>query len=155
MESLRVRDLMSEKLVTIRADQSLATAHDLMGEYHIRHLLVVEDQEGGEELVGILTHRDLAMRALYVTESRPYSEAQDFLMRRKVEEVMTYNPETIDPDTKASDAAEEMLSNKFGCLPVVEGSQLVGILTEADFIKYFLSQQQETSLGNREASLQT
>ncbi|MFW7377744.1 MAG: CBS domain-containing protein [Oligoflexus sp.] len=146
MENLRVRDLMSENLITINADRSLADAYDLLDEFQIRHLLVIDTnlEDGGLELIGLLTHRDLAMRALYLVERRPYSEGQDILRQKTVGEIMTHNPETIDPDAPLLEAADEMLSNKFGCLPVVEGKQLVGILTESDFIKYVVELITET-----------
>ena len=46
--------------------------------------------------------------------------------------------ETADPELPLSDAARVMFENKFGCLPVVEGWRVIGILTESDFVKYFL-----------------
>ena len=44
---------------------------------------------------------------------------------------------TVHPDTPLSLAAELLITNKIGCLPVVENQKLVGILTEADFVKAF------------------
>jgi CBS domain-containing protein len=52
--------------------------------------------------------------------------------------MMTREVATADPDTDAYEAAATIFENKFGCLPVVEGSRLVGILTEADFVRRFL-----------------
>ena len=47
---------------------------------------------------------------------------------------MTNEVLTTTPDTPLADAARQMLERKIGCLPVLEDSQLVGILTEADFV---------------------
>ena len=46
---------------------------------------------------------------------------------------------SISPDSPLSDAANLMLSNKVGCLPVVDGERLVGLISEADFVKQFAS----------------
>ena len=53
---------------------------------------------------------------------------------------MTTEPETVEPKLALVDAARLLLENKFGCLPVVEGIHLVGILTEADFVKHMASE---------------
>jgi len=52
---------------------------------------------------------------------------------------MTTGVETIEADADIEEAAQVMLENKMGCLPVVEGGRLTGILTEADFVKYVAS----------------
>jgi CBS domain-containing protein len=52
-----------------------------------------------------------------------------------VREVMVPNPVTVTPDTSSLDAIEIMRSNRVGCLPVVEGDQLVGIVTSYDFLE--------------------
>jgi CBS domain-containing membrane protein len=44
---------------------------------------------------------------------------------------------TITPESTLSDAANLMLYNKIGCLPVVDGERLVGMISEADFVKQF------------------
>ncbi len=46
---------------------------------------------------------------------------------------------TITPESTLSDAAKLMLSYKVGCLPVVDGERLVGLISEADFVKQFAS----------------
>ena len=71
-----------------------------MDRYHIRHLPVVDN----DELLGILTHRDLSMKALFVTERHPYSESQD-LLRQRVNECMTKG-RCVEADTALSEAAE-------------------------------------------------
>jgi CBS domain-containing protein len=51
-----------------------------------------------------------------------------------VKEAMTTDVVTVAPDTKVSDAARIMVQKKIGCLPVVAGEKLVGIVTETDFV---------------------
>ena len=47
-----------------------------------------------------------------------------------------YPVETVSRDTDIRVAAQIMFKHKYGCLPVVEGDRLIGILTEADFVRY-------------------
>jgi len=54
-----------------------------------------------------------------------------------VKDVMTTNPITTTPDTPLREAARVMQDNKLGCLPVLEDGQLVGILTEGDFVRSY------------------
>jgi CBS domain-containing membrane protein len=42
----------------------------------------------------------------------------------------------VSPDTDIREAAQIMFDNKYGCLPVTVGDRLVGILTEADFVRF-------------------
>ena len=133
MSRLRVRDLMTHRVVAVRPDDTLATLHELMLDYEVRHMPVVSD---GGELVGLVSHRDLLRGSLIEQADVPEHLEQVVLKRVKVHEVMTENVETVAADTDLRDAAEVMFVNKYGCLPVTEGSRLVGILTESDFVRF-------------------
>jgi CBS domain-containing protein len=52
-----------------------------------------------------------------------------------VREIMVSNPVTVSASTSSLEAIEIMRSNRVGCLPVVEGNQLVGIVTSYDFLE--------------------
>jgi CBS domain-containing membrane protein len=144
MNELRVRDLMTPNVVTVRPDDSIATAYELMLDNRFRHLIVV-DAEG--DLVGLLTHRDLLRYSLIERAELPLSLQRSILRRIRVEEVMTSEVETTEPGQWLQEAALVMFENKYGCLPVVEGSRVVGILTEADFVRFFALTAQQGSLS--------
>ena len=130
-----VRDLMTEKVYTLRSRDNLATLYDLMDSRRVRHVPIV-DNEG--EIVGLVTDRDLSRSALGSVEELPLSVERDSLRTTKIRNIMATEPDTIEPDATLKEAAEALLENKIGCLPVVEGLHLVGILTEADFVRYYL-----------------
>jgi len=132
MRPLLVRDLMSEEVFTLGPQDDLTFLYDLTDAEHIRHVPVV-GEEG--ELEGLVTHRDLLRSALSGTAGLPLSLQRESLRRRTVREIMITAVETIEPDRPVGDAAQIMLDNQYGCLPVLEGRKLVGILTEADFVK--------------------
>ena len=93
---------------------------------------------GDGELVGLVTDRDLSRSALGAVEQLPLSVERDILRRRRIRNIMATEPDSIEPDATLREAAEILLENKVGCLPVVEGLHLVGIITEADFVRDFL-----------------
>jgi CBS domain-containing membrane protein len=135
---MNVRDLMTEAPITLGPESDLAEAYDLMDTKGVRHLPVTND-EG--ELLGLVSHRDLVKTALNGdTAQLPLSEQRRKLHGSTVSDVMTFSPETVSPDTDAKTAGMTMFENKFGCLPVVDGDTLVGILTEADYVRYFISE---------------
>ena len=129
-----VRDLMTETVFTVSPADDLATLYDLMDSRHVRHIPVVED----DELVGLVTSTELSRSALGKVDELPLSEERAMLRRRHVRDIMLGEPDTIEPDSLLQDAAELLLETKIGCLPVVEGLRLVGIITEADFVSDFL-----------------
>jgi CBS domain-containing membrane protein len=130
-----VRDLMTEKVFTLRPGNNLATLYDLMDSKHVRHVPIVDSEE---ELVGLVTHLDLSRSALGRLDDLPLSAERDALSAKRIRDIMLTEPDTIEPDAALKDAAQILLENKVGCLPVVEGLRLVGILTEADFVRDFL-----------------
>ncbi len=129
---MHVQDLMSMDVLSIREDESIARARTMMEVARIRHVPVV-DREG--DFVGLITHRDV----LAVTVSRLANitdEVQaDLDEGIKAREIMNSDVCTVEPDTRLRDAAEVLLRHKYGCLPVLEGRRLVGLLTEADFLR--------------------
>lgn len=134
MNELRVRDLMTPNVVTVRLGDTVATAYQLMLDNRFRHLIVIDDER---DLIGLLTHRDLLRHSLIERTGLPLSFQKDVMQRIRVEEVMTSEVETAEPGQLLQTAAQVMYENKYGCLPVVEGSRVVGILTEADFVRFF------------------
>ncbi|WP_224360991.1 CBS domain-containing protein [Hyalangium versicolor] len=121
-----VGELMTRDLVTLKESQNLAIADELLRLHRIRHLPVV--REG--KLVGLITHRDL----LKATALKCPDPAKNPLWAA---DIMNREVRTVKPDMSLREAVKLMLDNKFGCLPVVgEEGRLLGILTEADLVRY-------------------
>ena len=123
---------MTRDVVTLDRNDKLLVADDLMRLGRIRHLPVV-DEDG--RLAGIVSQRDLfhsgLIKALgYGTHAQ--RQALDMVV---VKEAMRSEVVTTTPDTPLREAARLMLERKIGCLVVLDGAQLVGILSESDFVK--------------------
>ena len=113
-----VRDVMSADLVTVEPSETVAQAATKMGRSQTGSALVME----AGSLAGIFTERDI-MRAL----------GSDFdAAAHPVSQWMTSNPATIDAGIDAADALQRMLARGFRHFPVVDGGELVGIVSIRD-----------------------
>jgi acetoin utilization protein AcuB len=131
---------MSRPPVVIQPEAPLAVALATMRKHEIRHLPVV-DTDG--RFVGIVTDRDL--RQASFARFRALTQAFRDLT---VQDVMTCGVVTTPPTATIARAAAVMFERRIGSLPVVEGGQLVGILTERDLLKLLMRESPE-----REAEL--
>lgn len=134
--SLRVRDLMTSRVYSLSPEDDLYSVQNLMDDHNVRHVPVVD---GDGDLVGLVSMRDLLRAASPSDEELPLEMREARMHSRRVRDVMTEEVATVEPDVPLEEAATLMLENKFGCLPVVQGLRLTGILTESDFVRYFAS----------------
>ena len=132
MERLTTRDLMTNHVIAVGRREDLASVHELMFEHGIRHLPVIDEER---RVIGIISHRDVMGTVLSGSQYLPVTELMDLLRKMRVAEVMTSQVETIGPEESLAEAGRLMLESKFGCLPVTEGDRLIGIITEADFVR--------------------
>jgi CBS domain-containing protein len=130
-----VRDWMSHPVRTLGRNDKLSLADDLMRMERIRHLPVLDDD--GEEVVGVVSQRDLFRSALARALGYGETAQRKLLDMLLVKEIMTRDPVTVAPETPVADAARIMLERKIGCLVVLEAGRLVGVLTESDFVRAF------------------
>ena len=143
-ETLRVRDVMTKTPLTIDPEVRLAIAVAVMRERELRHLPVVDDTG---RLIGIVTDRDLRS-AIFAPAFAEYLSGEarrrlrslaTTLQNLRVQDVMTWDAITIGPAAPIAQAAAVMTSARIGCLPVVDGARLVGIVTERDALKALAS----------------
>jgi len=122
-----IHDIMTREVVTVAPGSTLEDACRIMHDRNIRHLPVLE----GDRLVGVVTDRDVhsATSALCLAPAPP---------RGLVGEAMSRPPRTASPLDSIDEAARTMRSAKIGCLPVLDGDQLVGIVTGIDLLDALL-----------------
>jgi CBS domain-containing membrane protein len=126
-----VRDIMSSPVEFLEMGDSLDLARHLMNAGRIRHLPVVDGQQ---RLIGLVTHRKLL--AAWVGHGDPAHERPREIAREiPVDMLMETDVVTTKPDASAAKAARLLETRKIGCLPVVDGEKLIGIVTEADFVR--------------------
>jgi CBS domain-containing membrane protein len=129
---LRVSDLMTRDVKTLRRNDKLSVADELMKVGRFRHAVVL-DSEG--EVVGVVSQRSIFYGALAWSMGQGQVAHQKELDAHPVKDVMESDPVTVHPEAPLSEAAATMMARKIGCLPVVDSGRLVGILTEGDFLR--------------------
>ena len=132
---MRVRDLMTPYPITVPPHTTIVDARRMMEDKRIRHLLVTANNR----LLGIVTDRDIRLNLPSPASTLSIWEVNYLLSKLTVGEVMTKTVIVVDPDREAAEAAMLMLNEKIGALPVVYGGQLVGILTDSDFLGAFVA----------------
>ena len=136
----RVADLMTPKPVTVSGDLPVAEVFELMHDRRIRHVPVVDD-EG--VLLGIVSQRDLLGHAGGGMRPTPADWGET-----SVAAVMNERVDTVSVECCAAEAARYMLQSKRGCLPVIgEKDVVVGIVTEADFVRLAMRDQPTCTCG--------
>jgi len=133
LAKVSVRDLMTTDVLAVHPEDSLTKVQELMREKDVRHAPVVDH---GGTLVGLVTERDILRRAFGPEADLPIAVQANQVTSIRAEDLMTCEVETVGPDEDAATAAQTMLDNKYGCLPVIEDGTLAGILTEADFVRF-------------------
>ncbi len=118
----RVGDIMTKNLFTVRPEDLVDLATSMMEWKHVRHVPV---ESSGGELVGLLSTREL----LHLQERR------DEQPPLSVADIMQTDPLTISADAPLQDAFTQILESEAGCLLVVSGRQLLGIVTERDLLE--------------------
>jgi CBS domain-containing protein len=138
---MRVRDVMTADVTTVAPDTDLRDVATVLVEKRISGVPVVD----GERVVGVVSEGDILFK------ERPSSGLQrgvlawlmdegDLMLKidaTTAERAMTSPPVTIGSERSVADAAALMLEERISRLPVVEGSQLVGIVTRHDLVRAF------------------
>lgn len=133
---LTVADLMTTDVYTLEEGDSVLTARSIMALAKIRHIPIVDKKS---RFLGLVTHRDILGVAISRMADINEDERDAIDSGIPIHEVMRTGVTTIAPGVSLRRAAEILLHNKYGCLPVVQDEELVGILTEADFLSLTIS----------------
>ena len=126
-----VRDYMTTELVTVQETDTLLDATMFFVRSTFRHLPVVR----GRQLVGIITERDVKQIAPSVLSGISAEDYNSIMETTPISRVMARTPITVRPDQSVLEAAKLLYTKRLGCLPVVQGSELVGIITTTDMLK--------------------
>ncbi len=136
----RVCEYMQMPPLTVAPTDIVRTAYHRMRCANIRHLPVVAV---GCQLVGLLTDRDIRHQQASAIPPLSAYEWWEPTYTLTVQEVMTLHVATVGIDTPVVDAAERLLSHRFGCLPVVSShNTLEGILTVRDLVRGYVQQRE-------------
>lgn len=122
-----VEEMMHREVLSVPPDTSIEKAVHLLKRNQIRHLPVVDK----EDFIGLVTDRDLRS----ASPSSLDLEGLRDLLHRPVSEIMVTQVITAHPLDFVEDAARLLYEHRVGCLPVLRGRKLSGILTETDILR--------------------
>src|SRR5450759_678226 len=122
---------MTTELVTVQETDTLLDATMFFVRSTFRHLPVVR----GKELVGVITERDVKQYAPSVLSGISSEDYNSIMETTTISRVMTRSPITVRPEQSVLEAAKLLYAKRLGCLPVVQDSELVGIITTTDMLK--------------------
>ena len=127
-----VTEIMTGSPVTLKPEDTLDLANDIISLGRIRHIPVVD----AGRLVGLLSERDLmGAAASHVFRLKQRSKSA-LLKSVLIRDVMKKRVVTVSPQTSIKDAAHLMADKKIGCVPVVINGAIVGLVTTTDILRY-------------------
>ena len=149
---ITAKDIMTREVITISPETEIAQAAQLLLTNRINGVPVVND---ADEMVGILCQSDLIIQQknipipslftlldgfIPLTSSKKIDREVEKIAATKVEDAMTANPVTVNPDTGIEKVAAFMVEKNYHTLPVVDGGKLVGIVGKVDVLKTLIDQ---------------
>lgn len=147
-----VKDIMTRQVAAIDPDMPIADVHALMEQRNIRHFPIIES----DRLVGIVSDRDIKL----VGSEHPEA-LKDIRLQDAVRKIMVFPVLSAHPLDAVEEAAKVLRENKIGAMPVMQGEELVGIVTGIDFLDalvklsgvYDSTSRLDVELSNRPGSL--
>lgn len=127
-----VSEIMMGSPVTLKPDDTLQLASELISLGRLRHIPIVAEGK----LLGIVSDRDLMGRAADLIFNLKSQSRSALLKTIPIKEVMQRRVITVEPDTPIREAAHLMGEKKIGCLPVLSEGSLVGLVTTTDILRY-------------------
>ncbi len=127
---MRVEELMTPHPHTLGPDHDLSDALALMAEKQIRHIPILAQGQ----LVGLVSHRDALAASRSLLAKGPLPGQQTPLAQ-----VMTRQVAWVSPQAGLKEAGLYLQKHRYGCLPVMDGCKLVGIITDADYVQAALT----------------
>lgn len=131
---MAVKDFMTQKVVYVSPETTIARTADIMKEQGLRRLPVIDQ----DRLVGLVTEKTIAEASPSKATSLSIYEMNYLLNKTKVKDVMIKDVVTVSPYASLEDAIYVMMKHKIGVLPVADGERLSGIITDRDVFRTFL-----------------
>ncbi|GAA3345574.1 acetoin utilization AcuB family protein [Lysinibacillus sp. FSL M8-0216] len=137
-----VEEIMNEEPYTLAPTNTVLEALKLMRDKKVRHLPVIDEER---HVLGVITERDIKE----VLPSSLQDEPNSPVFQAKVEEIMVKDPLVGHPLDFVEEVALTFYESKVGCLPIVSGEKLVGIVTTTDLLYTYIELTGATEPGSK------
>lgn len=129
-----IADIMTRKLITVSPELSIGELQPMFKQFHIHHLLVVEDRR----LVGVISDRDVLRNVSPFVHTSAEEKKDSFTLTRKAHQIMSTKLVTVESKMGIRDACDQLLKGGVSLLPVVDHGKLVGVVSWKDILRYFI-----------------
>jgi acetoin utilization protein AcuB len=127
---------MTKNPLFVHPELSVNEARSLMDRERISHLPVLDKND---TLVGLVSRKDLIKAGPSSATTLDIYEISYLLSKLKIEKIMERHVITVEENEVVEAAARVMADENIGCLPVMKGSLLVGIITDTDLFHFFIN----------------
>ncbi|AIS31098.1 MULTISPECIES: CBS domain-containing protein [Methanobacterium] len=127
---MKIEDVMNEEVIVAEENEQVSHARNLMIKYGYSRILVVNQED---KLVGILTEKDLTRKM----RSNGPKWKRRTIDKISIRRVMTPQPVTLTPTREVRDAVEIMIKNDISSVPVVDGDEVLGIVTKTELMDFY------------------
>ncbi len=131
---IKVEDMMTRNPHTLLRSNTLSDAKHMMEALDIRHIPIVDAEK---KLLGVVTQRDIL--AAQESSLQKSSSIRSYTDDSPLNEIMHSQVMTVAPQAGLKESAMYMQKHKVGCLPVIAKGELVGIITDSDFVSIAIS----------------
>lgn len=140
---------MTAEPYTLRETDSLSDARVVMTDRNIRHIPIIDEDK---HLLGLISQRDVLAATDPASSQQTRSAPQAGDSDIKLSDIMIRDISVIHKTDSLRQAALYLQSHKYGCLPVLSGNKLVGIITDSDFIDIAINLLEQVEMAEQEAS---
>ncbi|UPW19990.1 CBS domain-containing protein [Agarivorans sp. TSD2052] len=133
---IKVSDIMTTNPHTVFEQTTLEEAVSLCKEHKIRHLPIIDVNE---HLIGLVSERTLLAAQESSLSKTTASQRRAHEQQVMLKHIMLTKLHTVAPAAGVEEAARHIERYRIGCLPVVEGKKLIGIITDTDFVGVAIS----------------
>ncbi len=143
---ITIEEFMTADPYTMREADSMEAARAIMTTKHIRHIPITDKQN---HLLGLVTQRDVL--AASEPDLSHLADTDGSANNIHLGDIMIRNVKVVHPANSLRQAALYLQEHKYGCLPVMSDHQLVGIITDSDFIAIAINLLEQVELSEDDA----
>ena len=127
----RLRDIMVTRVASVQLDDNLRTIRDVFDQARFHHLMVLDNHV----LKGVISDRDLLKNVSPFVETGAEDTRALSTLDRRAHQIMSREPITASPEMTIHEAARLLVQRDISCLPIVDDSGLVGVVTWKDLLR--------------------
>ena len=129
---MKLEEIMTTDVVTVGMDEKLKKVQEIFERHKFHHILIVDNNE----LVGIVSDRDLLKQLSPFLATKAERSRDAFTQDKRMHQIMTRHPITATRETTIKEAAQMFVEKNISCLPVLSSEkEIIGLVTWKDILR--------------------